>query len=379
MPFKRQTLSELREQNRSFLQSELDDAGTLLRYSNMGVLADMDAGMAHLHYGYLDYIALQTTPFTATDEHLAGWGAMKKVFRKPANAAVCNDYLFTGVEGTMIPAGTILNRGDGYQYKTLYDVRIAQNGAANALITAILPDISDDVTGGGGTGNADSGTTLTLDQSIAGVDVQGKAVTPIIGGADIENEDDFRSRILLAYQGLLSGGSDDDYKLWALSVPGVTRVWIRRRAMGAGTVGIYIMCDNNGKGGFPTGTDGFSSLENYGTSATGDQVRVADYIYPLQPVTALVWVCSPIQRKIDITINGISYVSRDVTNAIAAAIDNVFFESGNPDGTGRVLISELQYAIADVPGTAGFVITNPTSNIKLGIGELPLRGEVIYT
>ncbi|EJB9162255.1 DUF4376 domain-containing protein [Salmonella enterica] len=27
----------------------------------------MDAGMAHLHYGYLDYMALQSNPFTATD------------------------------------------------------------------------------------------------------------------------------------------------------------------------------------------------------------------------------------------------------------------------------------------------------------------------
>ncbi len=30
----------------------------------------------------------------------------------------------------------------------------------------------------------------------------------------------------------------------------VTRAWIRRRALGAGSVGIYIMCDNNANGGF---------------------------------------------------------------------------------------------------------------------------------
>lgn len=74
MPFKRKTLSELREENRQFMQAELESVGALLRFGNLKVLADMDAGMAHLHYAYLDYIALQTNPFTATGNTLpAGW------------------------------------------------------------------------------------------------------------------------------------------------------------------------------------------------------------------------------------------------------------------------------------------------------------------
>ena len=73
MPFKRPTLSELRDGNRKFMQAELEDVGALLRFANLKVLADMDAGMGHLHYAYLDYIALQTNPFTSTDEYLAGW------------------------------------------------------------------------------------------------------------------------------------------------------------------------------------------------------------------------------------------------------------------------------------------------------------------
>ncbi|MGR8802107.1 hypothetical protein ACPZ8I_30855, partial [Klebsiella variicola subsp. variicola] len=44
-------------------------------HGNLKVLADMDAGMAHLHYAYLDYIGRQCTPFTSTDEWLAGWMA----------------------------------------------------------------------------------------------------------------------------------------------------------------------------------------------------------------------------------------------------------------------------------------------------------------
>ncbi|MDE9557044.1 baseplate J/gp47 family protein [Xenorhabdus bovienii] len=378
MPFKRKTLTELREQNHSYLQSELQETGPLLRFSNMGVLADMDAGMAHLHYGYLDYIAKQTTPFTATDEWLSGWAALKKIFQKPAIAARCEKYQFTGIDGQIISAGTILNRGDGYQYKTVDETRI-HHGRSHAVLIAILPDVTDDNSGGGAAGNAPSGTVLTLDQSIAGVDVEGTAISPITGGANIESEADFRSRMLLAYQGSPQGGSDDDYRQWALAVPGVTRAWVKPRAAGAGTVGVYIMCDNNGREGFPIGTDGVSSHEPYAVHASGDQLRVADYIYPLRPVTALIWVLSPIKRTINFTINGLVHAGTEITHRITMAIDNVLFESGNPDGTGKILISDLQYAIADVPGTAGFVITSPIKNIELSVGHLPVRGEVKYT
>ncbi|MEI7000453.1 baseplate J/gp47 family protein, partial [Klebsiella pneumoniae] len=91
---------------------------------------------------------------------------------------------------------------------------------------------------------------------------------------------DFRSRGLLAYQNPLQGGSDADYKKWALAVSGVTRAWVKRRIMGAGTVGVYIMCDGSDttNNGFPVGTDGVSQLEEWGAiKATGDQGRVADY------------------------------------------------------------------------------------------------------
>ncbi|MED8844577.1 phage baseplate protein, partial [Escherichia coli] len=56
MPFERPGLSELREKSRSYVTGQLDEAGTLLRFSTLGILADVTAGMAHLHYGYLDWI-----------------------------------------------------------------------------------------------------------------------------------------------------------------------------------------------------------------------------------------------------------------------------------------------------------------------------------
>lgn len=382
MPFNRPTLTELRAKNRTQLQAELKKTGALLRYSNMRVLADADAGLAHLHYGYLDYIALQSTPFNATDEWLSGWAGLKSVYQNPANPASTPSYEFSGTAGTPVNKGVVLRRGDGYLYRLEENVTIGATGKGVGKLTAILPDIIDAPTGGGIDGNADAGTTLTLDVSLPGIDASGVMLESATGGADIEMQESFRARMLLAYQKPPQGGSDTDYEQWALAVPGVTRCWVKRRLMGAGTVGVYIMCDGNDETnhGFPVGSDGISQLDDWGAQkATGDQGRVADYIYPRAPVTALVYVCSPVAKTVDFEISGISHVGSDITAAIAAAIDNVFFEGGTPVGNGRIFLSDLNRAIGDIEGTAGFILVSPSTNIDLGVGELPVRGEVNYT
>ncbi|MCW2454611.1 UNVERIFIED_ORG: putative phage protein gp47/JayE [Rahnella aquatilis] len=381
MPYNRPTLTELRARNLAAIESELKGIGTPLRFSNLNIIGTADAGLAYLHYGYLDWIAKQSVPWSATDENLAGWAALKSVTQKSANAGTNNATIFTGTAGATLPAGTVLNRGDGYQYTTDVEVEIGSLGTATGAITAVLPDPNDDPTGGGDAGNTPAGTQLTLDVSISGIDSTATISTAITDGADIETEDAFRTRTLLAYQNTPQGGNDDDYEGWALEVAGVTRAWTSRRLMGAGTVGIYIMIDGTDESnhGFPVGTDGISELDDWSAvKATGDQGRVADYIFPLQPVTALVYVCSPIQKTVNFIIDGISTADSTTTAAIDAAIDSVFFESGNPTG-GKILLSDLVIALSNVSGTSGFILTSPSANIITAIGELPVRGTVTYT
>ncbi|MGR6275435.1 baseplate J/gp47 family protein [Escherichia coli] len=379
MPFKRKTLSELRDENRNFLQAELKNVGALLRFANLKVVADMDAGMAHLHYGYLDYIALQSNPFTATGENLAGWMALKRVYRKPASAAKSKDVKAVGTANRVIPAGTILNRGDGYQYTVVSEIKIQDSGEGHGGIIAVLPDVTDDVTGGGANGNADAGTVLTLDVNIAGVEAQLTLIEAATGGADIEDEEAFRSRGLLSWQEPPQGGSDTDYKKWALEVSGVTRAWVKRRLNGVGTVGVYIMCDGNLNDGFPVGTDGISQLEDWGAvKASGDQLSVADHIYPLQTDTAIVFVCSPIRKTIDFEIAGIKDADSTVVSNIKNAITTLFFDESNPDGTGKIDLSDINKSISNVDGTKGYILNSPSSNITFSIGEIPLLGEVDF-
>uniref|UniRef100_UPI0023685E56 baseplate J/gp47 family protein n=1 Tax=Morganella morganii TaxID=582 RepID=UPI0023685E56 len=310
---------------------------------------------------------------------LAGWGALKRVYRKPPNKAICEKVQFDGVPGSIIPAGTVMTRGDGYRYQSVAEAHINADGKGFASVEAILPGIDDNIYGGGAAGNSPAGTKLTLEIAISGVASDCVAVEPITGGSDIENEELFRQRVLHAYQKPPQGGSDTDYEGWAKEVPGITRAWVKRRLLGAGSVGIYIMCDDNGNGGFPQGTDGPTTKETYAVHATGDQLRVADHIWDVQTVTAVVWVCSPIPKKIDFVISGLSHAESDLRREIAGAIDEVFFANSDPTGTVKISISDLWGSIAGIPGAAGFILEQPVSNIESGVGELVQRGEVLYT
>lgn len=376
MPFSRPTLTDLRTQAAQDVAAALPGADPLLRFSNLSILSNVQAAMAYLHYGYLDWIAQQAVPFTATDEYLEGWGALKGVFRLPATQA-SGAVTFTATNGTTLPASTQLVRGDGKTFTTSAAVT-ATGGTVTVSATA-----DADPTGlTGAWGNTSIGSVMTVGQSIAGINSSGSVSTAFTGGADLESNDSLRSRILLAYQNPPHGGDASDYVTWARDVPGVTRAWCVPNGNGPGTVLVYVMFDDaeSAHGGFPQGSNGVAAAELRDTTATGDQLAVANYIFPLQPVTALVYVLSPLSHVVDFTISGVATASSDTKNAIAAAITGVFRQSSTLTAvSSTVNLSDIESAIAAVPATSGFLITSPAGNIASAAGFLPMLGTITYT
>ncbi|VVE13118.1 phage baseplate protein [Pandoraea capi] len=369
MPYQRPTLTDLENQVASDIASNVPGSNPLLRFANLKITGRVQAGLAHLHYGYVDYIAKQAVPFTSTGEYLAAWGALRNTFQKPATAA-SGIVPFLGVPGTIIPDGTSGARQDGVTYTSQGDVTIQSTGIGSVSLLA------DEA---GAAGNCDAGTVITLGIAIPGVQSSGTAAAAITGGADAEQEDDFSERVMGAYQATPQGGAAGDYSTWALDVPGVTRAWVTRNGFGAGTVVIYVMFDDAqaSHGGFPQGTDGVAAGEgSRGVVATGDQLAVANAIYPLQPVTALVYVCSPIANAINFTITGLLTASAATKTAVSNAIVGVFRGNGMPGGT--IDMSDINSAIGAIPGTSGFVITSPAGNIVNSTGQLPTLGTVTY-
>jgi uncharacterized phage protein gp47/JayE len=388
MPFSRPTLSELKSQVLADIKAGLPGSDSLLRFSNLNVIGKASAGLGHLHYGYLDYIALQSTPYTATDEFLEAWAALKGIFREPATPAA-GTATWTGQQGTVLPEGTLVARGDGYVYQTMAEGTVGVDGTVTVPIQGVLPPIDpiNNPTGKGALGNSPEGTALTLQAPIAGIQSTGAAASALTGGADVEKDDSLRARMLFAYQNPVSGGAAADYVRWARSVPGVTRAWCAPNGFGTGTVVVYVMLDEAeaAHNGFPQGINGVSQFDQgpgtsgpRGTVASGDQLTVADTIINLQPVTALVYVCAPDANTIPFTITGLSGATAATKAAIASAIDAVLLAQGQPKAGTDVDLSSINAAIAAIAGTAGFVITVPAGNIANLTGKLPVRGAVTY-
>lgn len=378
MPFSRSTLSELRAQAKADIAGAIPGSDPLLRFSNLGVLADVLAEGAHGAYAYLDFIAKQGVPFTAVDEAFEGWAALKNVIRKPAVAATAPAE-FVASAGAFVPAGTPVSRSDGAAYVTAADVTAGGGGTMTLDLVAVVA---------GAAGTLAIGAPVVLGNAIAGVTSAGAVIAGGTAGADVEAFEAFRTRVLQVYANPPQGGAQSDYIEWATEVPGVTRAWAEGSAHGVGSVVVYFMMDiaEAAFGGFPQGTDGAATLETRDTPAVGDQLVVADYIYPLRPVTALVWVAAPGANSVTFTIN-LTDAPVDLQAAVEAAIVAVFLAYGAPGGV--VHVSTLEAAIAAIAGTEGFVITaeacthgaiapGSAGNITSNAGYLPVKGVVTW-
>jgi uncharacterized phage protein gp47/JayE len=370
MPYSRPTLTDLDNQVAQDIESALPGTQPLLRFANLRITGRAQARLANLHYGYLDWIAKQSNPFTAEDEFLEAWAALKNVYRKAA-ASASGAVTFTGTNGLVIPAGTSIVRDDGVTATVSADATVT---GGSVVVSAT---VDADPTGATGAfGNADAGVTMRLGQAIAGIQSAGTISTAFTGGADMETADSLRSRMLEAYQNPPQGGDESDYVTWALEVLGVTRAWCVRNGFGAGTVVVYTMFDASEAvhNGFPQGTNGVAADETRATAATGDQLAVADYIYPLQPVTALVYSMAPTASPVDFTITGIVSGKRV---AVEAAIADVLLRNGSAKG-GTVPIAFIWSAIASVSGVTDFVITTPSGDITNTVGTLPTVGAITW-
>ena len=375
MPFQRPTLTQLRQQAAADFTSNLAGADGLLRFSNLLVTSTVLAGMANQHFGYLDWIAMQAVPFTSTDEYLLAWAGLKNVnLLDPTFAS--GSFTATGTNGVTIPAGTTVVRGDSFAYTTNIDATVS-GGSVTVVCTAVTS---------GEAGNCASGTILSISPGVTGINSTGSAANAFTGGADLETMDSLRSRMLEAFQNPPQGGAVQDYVNWSLQLNGVTRVWPLRNGQGLGTVVVYFMMDvvESAYNGFPQGSNGVATNETRDIAATGDQLALANYLYPLQPVTALVYAVAPAPAAQNFTIAGLTPNTTAMKSAVSAAIEDCFFRKGAPcsadgsTGGGRVYMADIQASITAIPDIVDFIITSPTTDIVTTTGQLPTLGTITW-
>lgn len=368
MPFARPTLTALRNSAiQDITTSGVPGLDGLLRNAVLRMLAWVMSGLAYSVYGYADWVARMGVPFTATDEYLHAWAALVGIFPKDATAA-SGSAQFNGQAGTTLPLGAVLVVQSGITYATTSESSV--DATSGTVTVSMLAQTLGAVT------NCADGTVISIASPILGLNSTGITVGPTTGGADQETDDELRTRMLARYRDPPQGGAGIDYVEWALEVPGCTRAWALGDGWGPGSVVVYPMFDdaNAAHGGFPQGTDGCATGETRGPTATGDQLNVADHIYPVQPVTALVYVAAPLPYPINVVLHDLDPNTVEMVGEIEAALDDMLLQVGEVGGV--VYPSQLYDAILNTPGVLHFTIATPAADVQVPMGYLPTVGTV---
>lgn len=350
MPFNRATLQQIESRVQSDIESRLPGTDPRLRNSVLSIIARAVAGAVHSVYGYLDWQARQLLPDTSDAEGLDRQASLWKILRKAAAAATGN-ITFTGTNGTVIPAGTQLQRADGALYTTNADATIAA-GTATVAVTASTPGFA---------GNAIATSTLTLTTPISGVNSMATVATGgLAGGADIEADDALRARLLERIQAPPHGGTDFDYVSWAKEVAGVTRAWVSPLASGPSTVTVRFMTDDLTANGIPDGAK---------------VTEVQSYINARRPVTAAVAVAAPTPVVRNFTVHIVPDTSA-VRAAVEAELRDMLRREAEPGGT--ILLSHIREAVSIAAGETDSTVSVPAADVTHTAGQIAVMGVITW-
>jgi uncharacterized phage protein gp47/JayE len=355
VPFARPTLPALVDRVKSDIRGRLGIAGPLVRRTMADILAAVWAGAVHMLHGHLEWAARQLFPDTSEREFLLRQASLYGITPTPATFAT-GTAIATGTNGSVIPAGTILQLDVGITYRVTAGATIA-SGMATLALEAVLA---------GAAANVVAGAALSFESPIAGVD---STVTVTSGGItrgfEEEDTDGMRDRLILRLREPPQGGAEQDYKAWALAVAGVTRVWVFPNENGLGTVVVRFVLD--GQPNIFPGPTVVASVQ-----AALDAQR---------PITAEVTAAAPTPFDVNFDIEVTPNIPA-VHAAVRAELADLLFrdaEPGDAAGRGTIRLSRILVAIGVADGLEDFVLNNPTADVVPGTGALPILGDVEFT
>lgn len=348
MSFSRPALADIVARVGNDVMSRLS-ADDLLRRADAQVMSRVLAGAAHGLYGFIDWLSRQVIYDTAETEFLERWASIWGIARKPA-AAATGSVTFAVQAGAVVPAGTLLQALDGVQYQTTADATVTGATATAPVAAVVLAQA----------GNRVAGQSLSLVSPIAGVSATALA-GDLVGGADLEDDDALRVRLLARIQNPPQGGAAADYIAWALQVPGVTRAWCYPEEMGIGTVTVRFVRDNDA-----------SPIPD-----AGEVAAVQTAIDAHRPVTAHVTVVAPTAAPLNFSIQALTPNTADVQAAVQAELQDLLLREAVPGGT--ILLSHIRAAISAATNETDYVLLSPTANVTNPAGSMSTMGAITWS
>ena len=300
-------------------------------------------------YLQADWTWRQCFPQTAAGEYLDLHAALRGVERKGtcrAEGIIRFSVPRAGETARTIPAGTVCMTAGLVRFETTQEATLpAGELSVDAPARALEP---------GAAGNAAAGTILTMAVAPAGI---AACTNPagFTGGADREDDESLRKRVLDTYRRLANGANAAYYAQSAMTFGEVAAVSVLPRKRGVGTVDVVI-----------------STLSGVPGEALVEQVR--EKLAKAREIAVDVEVYGPTLQTVDVAVKVQVEGNRDAERVLAEvrnALQGWF--SGTRLGQ-PVLQAELGSLIYAVEGVANYAITAPTADLALSPEILPVLG-----
>lgn len=350
--FTRPTLPQLITTVRNDILTRLAADTTLaaLRRTDAEVYGRVQAAAVHTVYGYIDYLARNLLPDLADEDWLTRHANMKRCPRKAPTAATGYVRWDVPTSGIPVPAGVTIQRDDFVSFTTT-----AKATSAGGVLR--VPVVCDTA---GKAGNTDDGLAMRLVSPITGLTSAGVADS-IQGGADVEDLEVWRARVIERWYWTPQGGADGDYEVWAKEVAGVTRAWTYRHWSGRGTVGVMV-----------ANSDLINPIPDAATVSA-----VKTHIEPLAPVAgADIYVFAPTPHTVNFQIR-LNPNTAAVRYAVEAELRSMMQRDGGPES--MLKPSRISEAISIATGEYSHTLVSPTTDITIGKGEIGVVGTISWT
>lgn len=355
MPFYRPPVSLIRKRRIADYEYELGSQSARLQGTPEHALATSGSGAAHGLHGHLDAVSKNAFPGTADDERLRQWAGFFGVYQLEAvRSRGTGLFSPSAAIDTLLPEGTLVTRADGREYEVLEDTNIiGANIVTEAPLRARLA---------GSGWNLASGSTLSLQAPIAGIQTAATVGAAIENGLDEESSAALRIRVLDRLANPPKGGGPGDYESWAKLVPGVTRAWEFKWAPKVGFVTVLFMRDLDDGDPFPD---------------AGEVAEVAAQLAEFAPIIGPPPIVqAPVKKPITLDIALTLEAGYDLTvvrAAIYQSIRDMLATRFEPLAVAGVLFrSWITEAISSTPGEYNSTLVTPIADIPVAAFELPV-------
>ena len=264
---------------------------------------------------------------------------------------------FTGDNGTVIPAGTIVSTSPSVdpvaEFKTTQDVTIT-GGSVSAPVEALAA---------GRSGNVAQGKITYVPQTIPGVNSVTNPVATA-GGADTETDEELRSRCVRQWSSTAAGATAEYFRAKALEVEGVAEAQVIGCHPEPGCVLIRVWSRDEEGRLVPGSPQLIEDVQEY---LNRDDVR---------PVCIRVAVEAPsgVPVDVDVWVSALGgYEWTDVAQAVRGQILGYFETLGPGDD---VLVSRLIDVVMEAEGVYDAVVMKPRTNISIADADTAIAGEI---